>query len=87
MHGLQDGSSRELGVPSTGNPVAVVLTVRLVSFEADKESWEYTDDDEKFEAAEARKALGNHKVKSKDYARALRRYESAKVRAVITLHL
>lgn len=70
-----DAGSEQFGVPAKAE---ILGTVELVSFENEKESWELHDNEEKLQVAQAKKVLGNERVKIKDFEKAARRYENAK---------
>lgn len=62
------------GVPPNS---VIVATVKLVSFENEKESWELTSKDDKIAAINERRMQGNAFFGKKDFSRAAARYESA----------
>ena len=74
QYGFGEEGSADLGVPASA---VVCAEIELVEFENEKDSWDLNEE-EKLAAAEAKKVKGNEKAKAKDWARAIRRYESAK---------
>ena len=61
-YGFGEAGDDEVGV---GENAVITADIELIDFENEKESWELKDSDAKLASAEAKKVLGNEKVRQR----------------------